>query len=169
MSTIKFKHVISRSACASVLALSFAAAASGASAGSNLPNATFESGTDGFSARQNETVSRVSTVSYEGDYCLMVSNRKDAWNGAVYSMTTGWTAGETYEFSCAVRQDSGADVTMQLSLQYSSGGETVYDHIVAASVPSGTWTILENKAYQIPASATGCLLYVETATDLCDF
>ena len=164
------KHIFAR-ACAGAVFLSVltVSAAPTASAGKSLLDADFESGLDGFGPRQSESVERTNTTAYSGDWSLLISNRNEAWNGAVMSMGSTWTAGKTYAFSCAMRQDSGATVTMQLSLQYSSGGDTAYAHIVKADVPSGEWTVLENNAYQIPSGASGMSLYVETIDSKCDF
>ena len=164
------KRLIARVLSISVLLMSLTSTAIPASAGNMLLDATFENGTDGFTARANESVSRVSTVAYEGDSCLLVSNREKEWNGAVVALGTDWKAGETYSFSCAVRQDSGSAVDMQLSLQYDdTTGKTIYAHIAAASVSSGEWTILSDPAYIFPDNTGNCQLYIETASDLCDF
>lgn len=168
MNTVK--RVIARTAAALLLAVPFAAAVTTASADEYLLNASFESGADGFSARSGETVERASANAYDGQYCLQVSNRTDAWNGAAVVLGTAWQSGETYSFSCAVRQDSGAPVDMQLSLQYNdASGETNYAQIAALTVESGAWTILENTDYTIPTGASDRYLYIETVDSLCDF
>ena len=61
----------------------------------------------------------------------MVSDRSAAWNGAAVLLDNSWKSGETYAFSCAVYQASGADVNMKLSLQYSDGTDTQYVQISA--------------------------------------
>lgn len=167
---LNLKRTIARMLSVSVLLMSLPAAALSASAGTTLLNASFESGTDGFSARASETVSRVNTQAYEGQYSLLVSNRTESWNGAVASLGTDWTSGESYSFSCAVYQSTGSAVDMQLSLQYDdASGQTQYAHIAAGSVGSGEWTLLSNPEYVIPANASNRYLYVETAESLCDF
>ena len=167
--SMKANRMIARVMCAALLASTLAGSLS-ASAGQALLSAGFESGLDGFSARGSETLSRVNTAAFDGQYSLLVSNRGNAWNGASVSLGTGWTSGDTYAFSAAVRQDSGTAVDMQLSLQYAdAAGTTQYVQVAAASVPSGEWTVLSNLAYTIPAGATDRHLYVETASDLCDF
>lgn len=167
---ISLKKIFAQAVSLSVIAMSLAATAMPANAGQRLLDAGFESGTDGFSARASETVSRVTTGAYDGQGCLMVSNRSNAWNGAVIELGSSWKAGSTYVFSCAVKQDSGETVDMQLSLQYSdSSGTTQYDHIAAATVASSEWTVLTNTAYTIPAGSGTRYLYIETTESLCDF
>ena len=167
---LNMKRVIARVLSLSMLLTVVTSTAIPASAGSTLLDATFESGMDGFAARASESVTRVSTGAYEGSYCLLVSNRTKEWNGAVCSLGSDWQAGETYSFSCAVRQDSGSAVDMQLSLQYDDpSAKTSYTQIATASVPSGEWTIISAPAYEFPANSGNCYLYVETATDLCDY
>ena len=168
MQSMRFKRWVARGVSVSVLSMILAVTT--ASAGQALLDAGFESGTDGFSARASETVERVSTGAYEGTGCLKVSNRGSAWNGAAISLGSAWKSGGTYSFSCAVKQDSGEAVAMQLCLEYSdASGEKVYAHIVTADVPSGEWTVLSEPAYQIPTGASSRVLYVETKESLCDF
>ena len=166
MQTTKFKRWVARGTSASVLSMLLVMTT--ASAGQALLDATFESGLDGFGARASETVEGGSKAAYEGDYCLKVSKRGNAWNGPVYSLGTDWVSGESYGFSCAVKQDSGETVKMQLSIQYDTTS-TTYDQIVSAEVPSGEWTVLSNASYTIPAGATSRSIYVETVESLCDF
>ena len=166
---VNMKRSFARVVCASVIAMIFTAVSIPASAGQKLLDASFESGTDGFTARQNETVARSNAQAYDGSYSIKVSNRGSAWNGAKVALDTKWKAGDTYAFSCAVYQETGADVDMQLSLQYNDGTEDKYVQVAAGSVPSDKWTVLANPAYQIPTVASSCYLYVETAESLCDF
>lgn len=167
---LNLKRIIARTLSVSVLMMSLPVSAISASAGTVLLNASFESGTDGFAARASESVSRVNTQAYDGQYSLLVSSRTEAWNGAVMPLGTDWASGGSYSFSCAVYQTSGGAVDMQLSLQYDdASGETQYAHIAAGSVGSGEWTILSNPEYQIPANASNRYLYVETVESLCDF
>ena len=142
----------------------------GVCAEQRLLYAGFESDTDGFAARGGETTTRTTADAYEGQYSLLIRNRSDAWNGAAVSLDATWISGESYAFSCAVKQNSGAPVTMQLSLQYDdASGSTQYVQIVSSSVPSGSWTVLSQDAYTIPAAATNRYLYIETTEHLCDF
>ena len=167
---MNFKQITARILSVTVLAMTLTATAIPANAGEKLINATFESDTDGFSARQNESVERSSTKAYSGTYSLYVSKRDEAWHGCVMSMGSSFVSGETYSFSCAVYQSSGSAVDMQISLQYDdASGTTKYVHVAPASVPSDEWTILSNPSYQIPTDATNRYLYIETVESLCSF
>ena len=154
------KRSFARAVCASVIAMVCTAAAIPANAGQKLLDASFESTTDGFSARNTESVERSNAKAYDGSYSLKVSNRTEAWNGAAVLLDNGWKSGGTYAFSCAVYQSSGETVEMQLSLQYNDGTDTQYRQISAGSVPSDTWTVLSNPAYEIPAGASSPYLYI---------
>lgn len=153
----------------SIVGMIYAGISVPASAGQSLLNATFESGTDGFSARASETVTRTNSKAYEGSYSLLISNREKDWNGASCSMGSDWVSGETYSFSCAVYQGSGETVEMKLSLQYNDGSKTNYVQIASGNVESDKWTILANPEYTIPVGATDRYLYVETTESICDF
>ena len=167
---MNFKQITARVLSITVLAMALTATAIPASAGQKLLDAGFESGTDGFSKRASESVERVSTKAYEGTYSLYISNRGDAWNGPAASLGSSFKAGETYSFSCAVYQSTGEDVDMQLSLEYTdASGTTNWVHVAPGTVASDTWTVLSNPSYMIPSDASGCVLYVETATSKCDF
>ncbi|HAG13696.1 MAG TPA: hypothetical protein DCG49_07515 [Ruminococcus sp.] len=165
-----FKQLIARTLSITVIAMTLSATAFPANAGEKLIQAGFESGMDGFAARATESVERTSAKAYQGSYSVLVSNRTEAWNGAVASLGAGFNAGDTYSFSCAVYQSSGAAVDMQLSLEYEDAtGTKNYVHVAPGSVDSDTWTVLSNPSYTIPADASACKLYVETAESLCDF
>ena len=167
---LKMKKVLAKATSVSVLAMVLTAMPIPAFAQTML-NASFEEDYSGFGPRSSESVERVSTKAYEGQYSLYCSGRTAEWNGPVLSMGRGdWVAGETYSFSCAVYQETGSAVDMKLSLQYDdASGTTDWLQIATGSVPSGEWTILSNDSYQLPSGASAMQLYVETATDLCDF
>lgn len=165
----KFKKCFATALSVSVLLATLTANTFPVSAGQTLLDAGFESGLDGFGARLSESVERVSTKAYEGTYSLFVSNRTQAWNGAVRTLGSDWKAGETYAFSCAVYQGSGETVSMKLSLQYNDGSGDKYVQIAEGDVSSDKWTVLSNDKYMIPADASSCQLYVETTDSLCDF
>ena len=155
MSMLKMKKVLAKVTNVSVLAMVLTAMPIPAFAQTML-NATFEEDYNGFGPRANETVERVSTKAYEGQYSLYCSGRKDEWNGPVLSMGRGdWVAGETYSFSVAVYQESGSAVDMKLSLQYDdASGTTDWLQIATGSVPSGEWTVLSNDSYTLPANGS---------------
>ena len=152
------KKLIARCAGISIVAAGVAVTAIPASAGQKLLDASFETGLDSFAARATESVERTSEVANDGQYSLKISSRSSEWNGPVVALGSAWSAGETYSFSCAVYQKTGDAVAMKLSLQYQDGSGTNYAQIAEGSAASGTWTVLENASYQIPAGATDCYL-----------
>ncbi len=165
---ISFRKAFSVVICTSIIATSVIS--SQVFAAQNLISADFETGLDDFAARASESVERTNADAFDGSYALAVTNRTEAWNGPVVALGSNFVAGETYAFSCAVKQVSGGSVTMQMSLQYNdSMGTTNYAQIVTDSVASGSWTTLANTAYQLPSGASNMYLYVETTEDLCDF
>ena len=155
---LNFKRAIARAVSASVLLMSLTATSIPASAGQTFLNAGFESGYDGFAARATESVDRVDTKAYEGSYSLLISNRTEAWNGAVTTLGTDFSAGQSYSFSCAVYQESGSPVAMKLSLQYKDAdNKDTYVQVATDTVSSGEWTVLSNTDYLIPSDASDAL------------
>ncbi|MBR3268950.1 MAG: polysaccharide deacetylase family protein [Oscillospiraceae bacterium] len=162
------KRMIARLSVLTALGMGITALSVPATAGTALLSASFESGTDGFSARSTESVVRSSDKAYDGQYSLFISNRGNDWNGPTISLGSEWQSGETYSFSCAVYQNSGETVEMKLSLQYEAD-TTYYVQIATESVPSDKWVVLSNPSYQIPAGASSRYLYIETTESKCDF
>lgn len=136
----------------------------------NYFKSTFESGTDGWSARGDASVTTDSDNYYSGKKSLYVTGRTDNWHGASIALDSdAFVAGNTYSFSTGVLQKSGSSVDMQLTLQYKLNGEDNYDQIASATVKSGEWTKLENTSFTIPSGASDLLLYVEAPDSLTDF
>ncbi|MBQ8121977.1 MAG: glycoside hydrolase family 11 protein, partial [Ruminococcus sp.] len=134
-----------------------------------LHSASFNSGMDGWTSRGNTTLTTDSESYYSAGSSVKVSGRSDTWQGIAYDLSKIAKAGETYSFSAAVMQGSGADVDMMITLQYNDAdGKESYSNIASETVKSKTWTKLENTSYTIPAGATNLLLYVE-ASSMTDF
>ncbi len=134
-----------------------------------LHSASFNSGMDGWTSRGNTTLTTDSESYYSAGSSVKVSGRSDTWQGIAYDLSKIAKAGETYSFSAAVMQGSGADVDMMITLQYDDAdGKESYSNIASETVKSKTWTKLENTSYTIPAGATNLLLYVE-ASSMTDF
>ncbi|SEH87889.1 O-Glycosyl hydrolase [Ruminococcus flavefaciens] len=132
---------------------------------------SFDSSTDGWSARGNASIAASSDSYYSGK-SLYVSGRTATWNGAAYTLGSDFKAGETYSFSAAVMQQSGSAATIQLSLQQGEGDNATYTSIAKASCKSGEWTKLENTSFTIPDNSGDMILYFETiqdSGDLMDF
>ena len=128
-----------------------AVAAGGADLNGDYFTNTFEGDTDDWSGRGSASVATNTKNFYEGSGSLYVSGREAEWNGASITLDSSiFSAGETYSFSAAVLQTSGADVTMQMSLQQSGTGGDSYTHIADCTAKSGEWTKLENTEFTIP-------------------
>ncbi|WP_295071906.1 carbohydrate binding domain-containing protein [Ruminococcus sp.] len=132
---------------------------------------TFDAGTNSWSGRGAATVESTTSEKLNGNGSLAVSGRTATWNGAVKSLSARtFVPGNAYSFSANVKYNSGpSEQTFQLSLQYSDGTETKYDHIASVTVPKGEWVQLANKSYTIPAGASDLQLYVETDENDIDY
>jgi len=132
---------------------------------------TFDAGTNSWSGRGAATVESTASEKLNGNGSLAVSGRTATWNGAVKSLSARtFVPGNAYSFSANVKYNSGpSEQTFQLSLQYSDGTDTKYDHIASVTVPKGEWVQLANKSYTIPAGASDLQLYVETDENDIDY
>ncbi|MDO5561138.1 MAG: carbohydrate binding domain-containing protein [Oscillospiraceae bacterium] len=130
----------------------------------------FEDGTGGWEARSADSAVISSDNYIQGSKSLFVSGRSDSWNGAQVALDADtFKAGSTYAFSAAAATCSNKQTLMMLSLQYTSGEETYYDHIASAYSKDKKWAVLANSEYTIPAGATDPVLYVETESGTSDF
>lgn len=88
---------------------------------------SFESGVDDWSGRGSASVTTNSKNYYDGAKSLYVSGRESEWSGASLVLDSDtFSAGGTYSFSAAVLQTSGAEVTIQMSLQQGEGDSATY-------------------------------------------
>lgn len=130
---------------------------------------SFEDGTDGWIPRGSAMVAAKKDKASDGEQALFVSGRTDNWNGAAIMLdNTVYKPGEAYNFSVKVMQESGADVQMKLTMQYTKDGEN-YDQVALTTAASGEWVTLENPGYTIPEGAENLQLYVESPDSLTDF
>ncbi|MDR1699691.1 MAG: endo-1,4-beta-xylanase [Lachnoclostridium sp.] len=126
----------------------------------------FESGTDGFGGR-NATVSRVNTAAYSGNYSLFVTGRSSTWNGVQMDSSNFMEMGNKYFVSGYVKQDTGSDQTIKMSLEYSfEGGGNSWPSIGEQVCKSGEWTLIEGYVaietapsmirlyFEVPSSST---------------
>ena len=125
---------------------------------------TYDGGTNSWSGRGAATVEASSSEKLNGSGSLAVSGRTATWNGAVKSLSARtFVPGNAYSFAANVKYNSGpSEQNFQLSLQYSDGTDTKYDHIASVTVPKGEWVQLSNLSYTIPKGASDLQLYVET-------
>lgn len=129
----------------------------------------FEDGKDGWIPRGGALLTLDKENASEGSQSLFVSGRTDNWNGAAIMLSSDtYKPGKAYAFSCKAMQNSGEEVTMKLTMQYTCDGEK-YDQVALVSAKSGEWVTLENPAYIIPDGASDLQLYVESPDSLTDF
>ena len=132
--------------------------------------AEFETTNDSFTGRGGAAVAWTSDKAFSDKCSLFVSERSSTWNGASRDASSILSAGKTYEISAAVYHESGEDVEMKFSLQYTDAtGTACYDAIALETVPDSTWLILSNDAYTVPEGASDLSIYVETTESLTDF
>lgn len=130
-----------------------------------LLEAEFETTNDSFTGRGGAAVQWTSDKFYTGECSLFVSGRTASWNGASRDVNSLMRAGETYQISAAVYQESGAPVEMKMSMQCSTADGTAYPAIALETAESGEWTILSNDAFTVPADASEMSIYVETTEE----
>ncbi|SEK18074.1 Enterochelin esterase [Ruminococcus sp. YRD2003] len=130
----------------------------------------FDSSFAGFSGRGSAKVSKDSENYYDGGSSMFVSGRSENWHGAAIELPSNiFKAGETYSFSAAALQKSGASTDIKMTLQYNDGSKENYDEIALVTAKSDEWTKLENVSYTLPSGATDMTLYFEAPDDLTDF
>ncbi len=134
--------------------------------GEPLFTSSFENGNEGFGGR-SATATNVDTEAYDGDHSIYVTGRTAAWNGTQINATSFMEMGNRYFVRGYVRQDTGSDQTMKISLEFSyGGGSSTYPAVVEQVVESGVWTLMEgyvdidaapptiNMYFEMPSSAT---------------
>ncbi|WP_295080321.1 glycoside hydrolase family 11 protein, partial [Ruminococcus sp.] len=90
----------------------------------------FESGAGDWTGRGSASVDTNSKNFYDGSKSLYVSDRASEWNGCAIPLdSNAFVPGETYSFSAAVLQNSGSNVTLQMSLQQGDGNGASYTQI----------------------------------------
>ena len=126
-------------------------------------NPGFESGdTSGWSAFGPPTISAQSGQVHAGNYAALVQNRTETWNGIAQSFLGKMQPGQTHNLSVWVRLTEGASQTVQLTMQKTDGGGTVYTVVASGLVSAAGWTQLSG---QYPLAVSGTLttlmFYVE--------
>lgn len=77
---------------------------------------------------------------------VKVTNRSEDWHGAAIDVTSLVETDQDYEITFYVKQSTGADSKIDLSMQYVNGsGETKYTGIKSFDLPNDTWTKCEAK------------------------
>lgn len=132
---------------------------------------TFESDTERWAERGSDKVAQTSGDAYLGSGMLSVTGRQDTWNGAGRNLSSNpFKPGETFSFGAMVKYTEGeATQDIKLTLQYSADGDEKYAEVATVTAKKGEWVLVSNDSYQIPAGATGMLLYLETPDATIDF
>lgn len=77
---------------------------------------------------------------------VKVTNRSQDWHGAAIDVSSLVETDQDYQITFYVKQSTGADSKIDLSMQYVNGsGETRYDGIKSFDLPNDTWTKCEAK------------------------
>jgi glucuronoarabinoxylan endo-1,4-beta-xylanase len=145
------------------LVIGFLLHAGMAAAQNVLTNPGFESGnTTGWSPFGSVSLTAETSQVHSGTYACQVGNRTATWNGIAQSLVGVLQVGQTYNVSAWVRLVSGANQTMQLTLQKTDGSGTSYTMIASGSVPSTGWTQLSGQyTYNPSGSVTALNFYAE--------
>ncbi len=141
--------------------------AAGIAGAQNLAsNPGFESGsTSGWFAFGPPTIAAQTLQVHSGTYAGLVTNRTSTWNGIAQSFQGILQPGQTYNISAWVRLTSGANQTVQITIQQSDGNGTAYAMIASGTVSSGAWTQLAGQfTLNVSGSLSGLTLYVEVPT-----
>lgn len=161
------------------------AAVTAAASPSQTPQATpatiyknyFEDGdTNGFTGRGGAVeISNSENHTDGGMNSLLCTNRSATWHGTSMSLSKLATAGNTYDFTAWVKQDSGKTEKIGMKLQYTDpNGDAQYKSIVAGGdqgidCASGEWVKLSGE-YKMPENQGDLTLYFEVpSSDSVDF
>ena len=129
--------------------------------------AGFESSTDGFESRGGAKLSVVSG-GHAGN-ALSVTGRTDKWHGAALNVTSTIVKGASYKFSACVKQETGEDKAIKMSIQLTAGSANpTFPEIAQLTCKSGEWTYIEGN-YTIPTSFDELIFYLEGPGGTYDF
>ena len=130
---------------------------------------SFENGDDGWEGRLGASVETSSKYAFEGSKSLYCSGRQEAYHGAIISLPSGLSAGQSYSFSANVMYASGSSDTYHFTMQYDLDGDTKYEKIASAKPMQGKWVQLANTNFKIPSGAENVYIYVESENSTGDF
>lgn len=106
---------------------------------SHIRNGDVENGLEHW-AHQGGVISRTSVQAHSGQFSLLISGRKQAWNAPV-APVYGLQDNTRYQFRIYVRLTEGtppADV--QLTLKRVTGGQATFEPIIRATAVDSQWT-----------------------------
>ena len=137
--------------------------------GKVLLSSDFEDGDCGWKARGSCAVAHTNEEASDSSGSLFVSGRAENWNGAAIALDSKkFKQGGTYAFKTDAMQNSGEDITMKFTMQYTGGDGDHYDQIDQQTASNGEWITMEGN-YTIPDGAVNLILYVESPDSLADF
>jgi len=126
---------------------------------------TYEDGTaQGWTNHFGGSVANTNAQKANGSRSLAVTGRTGTYQGAEYSLSTNpFAPGSAFSFSAIAMYNTGGERdTFKLTLQFdSASGGTGYAQVAVAEANRGSWVMLENRNFTIPAGASNLLLYVE--------
>lgn len=132
----------------------------------------FESTDYDWEARGSVTLGLSGRTPYMGANALLVSERTDAWNGALKNLDDNpFNPGTAYAFSACVKYLEGkVTQVFYLTLQYKNGsGDTEYANIDTKTAVRGEYVQLYNANYTIPEDASDVQLVIETSSNSMNF
>ena len=171
MRSKKIKSVLAALMLSSTIVGGASASSTAAEVSTEIFNSGFESGTDSWSGRGSAAVEVSKTNAKSGSSSLYVTGRTASWNGAVKTLASPFSGGQTYSFSANVMYTEGAVAeNFKLSLQYTDASGTIsYANVASAEVKKGEWAELSNDSYVLPTGASDFQLYIEVEENLIDF
>ena len=102
-----------------------------------------------------------------GSNYLWVSDRKETWNGAQFSLVGKCQEGEQYKATVAVKSLQSGNIC--LSMQHSdSSGEDHYNNLKCTQ-SNGNWVKMDEFKFTIPPGAKTVYLYFENTSGTADF
>ena len=106
-------------------------------------NPGFETGsTTGWSGFGSPTISAQTAQVHSGTYAGLVANRTATYMGMAHALQTVFQTNQLYTISVWVRLVSGANQTIQLTMQKVDGSVTSYAFVASGSVSSTGWSQL---------------------------
>ncbi|MBD7919239.1 endo-1,4-beta-xylanase [Cellulomonas sp. Sa3CUA2] len=126
----------------------------------------FESGLGGWQARGAATVSTTS-VGARGSGSLLVEDRVDPWDGALYPVTDLFEPGTTYTIGLWVRLPDGAgSADLRVSVQRDLDGEPSYETVTTVEGVTSQWRQVTGT--YTPGPFDTASLYVESVSSPVD-
>jgi O-glycosyl hydrolase len=129
-------------------------------------NPGFEAGnTAGWFAFGSPTISAVTAQAHAGTFSALVTNRTATYMGIAQAFQGVLIPGETYNISAWVRLASGANQTVNLTMQKVDAAGTTYATVASSSVSANNWSQLSGQyTLNVSGSLTSLVFYAEVTT-----